>query len=325
MDKANKIKKWTLLKFAKNVLFVILIVFILPISVIAGYEYFKVVNAPKYNPETMPLNYEVIGLGEKRLVFIHGLTGSKNYWKRDLEAINQTHKLLLIDLLGFGDSPKPNSDYSLDTQLKALEKIIIKEKFNDGQAIIVGHSMGSTIALALLAKHKNWFDGAIISGLPVYKDQEEFKEIMSGHAVFDRIASSKYATLTCMLHPIFMNKIFKPNNLTDDVFKDAEKHNWQSFANSLKEIVIQTDLYAIATEIKDEKIIFIHGDQDTSAPFQNAKRFAETFTNAEFITVKNGDHQLFLKDPNIIWKAINQFSNTTIKNNEVNNITLNEF
>ncbi len=148
---------------------------------------------------------------------------------------------------------------------------------------------------------------------------------MSGHAVFDRIASSKYATLTCMLHPIFMNKIFKPDNLTDDVFKDAEKHNWQSFANSLKEIVIQTDLYTIATEIKDKKIIFIHGDKDSSAPFQNAKRFAETFTNAEFITVKNGDHQLFLKDPNIIWKAINQFPNTTIKNNEVKNITLNEF
>jgi pimeloyl-ACP methyl ester carboxylesterase len=325
MDKANKIKKWSLLKFAKKVLLVILIIFILPISAIAAYEYLKVVEAPKYNPETMPLNYEVIGLGKKRLVFIHGLTGSKNYWKRGLEAINQTHKLLLIDLLGFGDSPKPNSEYSLDTQLKALEKIIIKEKFNDGQTVIVGHSMGSTITLALLAKHKDWFEGAVISGLPVYKDEKEFEEIMSSHAVFDRIVSSKYATLTCMLHPIFMNKLFKPDNLTDDVFKDAKKHNWQSFAYSLKEIIIQTDLYAITKKIKDEKIIFIHGDLDTSAPFQNAKKFAGTFTNAEFITVKNGDHQLFLKDPNIIWNAINRLHQTTIKNNEANNIILNEF
>jgi predicted alpha/beta hydrolase family esterase len=253
MTKTKKTNKSAILKFSKITL-LLFIVFILPLSVIAGYEYFKVVNAPKYNPETMPLNYEVIGLGEKRLVFIHGLTGSMNYWKRDLEAINQTHKLLLIDLLGFGDSPKPNSDYSLDTQLKALEKVIIKEKFNDGQTIIVGHSMGSTIALALLAKHKNWFDGAVISGLPVYNNEKEFKEIMFGHAVFDRIVSSKYATLTCMLHPIFINKFFKPDNLTDDIFNDAEKHNWQSFSNSLKEIVIQTDLYAIAKEIKDEKI-----------------------------------------------------------------------
>ena len=324
MDKANKIKGY-LLKFAKKVLLIILIAFILPLSAIAGYEYFNVVNAPKYNPDTMPLNYEVIGLGGKKIVFIHGLTGSKNYWKKDIETINQTHKLLLIDLLGFGDSPKPNSDYSLDTQLKALEKVIINEKFNDGKTIIVGHSMGATIALALLAKHKSWFKGAIITGLPVYKDEKEFKEIMSGHAVFDRIASSKYATLTCMLHPIFMNKIFKPDNLTDDVFRDAGKHNWQSFANSLKEIVIRTDLYTIATEIKDEKIIFIHGNQDTSAPFKNAKKFAKTFTNAEFITIENGDHQLFLKDPNILWKAINQFPYTAKKTNDVNKVILNEF
>jgi pimeloyl-ACP methyl ester carboxylesterase len=324
MDKANKIKKWSLLKFAKKVLLVILIVFILPISAIAGYEYLKVVEAPKYNPETMPLNYEITGLGKKKLIFVHGLTGSKNYWKRELETINQTHKLLLIDLLGFGDSPKPNSDYSLDTQLKALENVIIKEKFNDGQTLIVGHSMGSTIALALLAKHKNWFDGAVISGLPVYKNEKEFKEIMSSHAVFDRIASSKYATITCMLHPIFMNKIFKPDNLTDDVFEDAKKHTWQSYANSLKEIVLKTDLYAITKGIKTKKIIFIHGDQDKSAPFQNAKIFANTFTNAKFITVKNGDHQLFLKDPNIIWKAINQFPYSSVNNNEVSKVVLNE-
>jgi pimeloyl-ACP methyl ester carboxylesterase len=312
MIKTIKTNRTSLLRFSRIALLVFFIVLILPAGVIAGYEYFKVVKAPEYNPETMPLNYEIIGLGKKKLIFIHGLTGSKNYWKRELKEINQTHKLLLIDLLGFGDSPKPNSDYSLDTQLKALEKVIIKEKFNDGQTIIVGHSMGSTISLALLARHKNWFDGAVISGLPVYKNEIEFKEIMSGHAVFDRIASSKFATLTCMLHPLFMNKIFKPDNLTDDVFKDAKKHNWQSFTNSLKEIVIQTDLYALSEVIKDEKIIFIHGDQDTSAPIQNAKRFAETFTNAEFIVVKNGDHQLFLKDPGIVWKAIHQFPYTAV-------------
>jgi pimeloyl-ACP methyl ester carboxylesterase len=324
MTKTKKINKRAILKFSKITL-LLFIVFMLPLSVIAGYEYFKVIDSPKYNPETMPLNYEVIGLGEKRLVFIHGLTGSMNYWKRDLEAINQAHKLLLIDLLGFGDSPKPNSDYSLDTQLKALEKVIIKEKFNDGKTIIVGHSMGSTIALALFAKHKDWFEGAVITGLPVYKNEKEFKEIMSGHAVFDRIVSSKYAVLTCLLHPIFINSFFKPDNLTDEVFNDAKKHNWQSFSYSLKEIVIQTDLYAITKEIKDEKIIFIHGDLDTSAPFQNAKRFAETFTNAEFITVKNGDHQLFLKDPNILWKAINQFPYAEIKNNKPTDMIDNAF
>ena len=293
-------------------LLIIFLLLFIPIGVIGGYEYFKVINAPKYNPETMPLNYEIIGSGDKKLVFIHGLTGSKNYWKRELETVSKTHQLLLVDLLGFGDSPKPNSDYSLNTQLNALEKIITKENFNNGNTVIVGHSMGSIISLALLAEHSNWFEGAIITGLPVYKDKNEFKEIMSGHGTFDRLVSGKYGTLICMLHPIFMTNFFKPDNLTDVVYEDAKKHTWQSYANSLNEIVIKPDLYSFSKAIKDKKIVFIHGTEDTSAPFESAKKYAETFSNAKFITVTGGDHQLFLKEPKLVWNVINQFSHTRI-------------
>jgi len=297
----------TILKIGKMTILIIFLLLIVPIVSIAGYEYFKVINSPKYNPETMPLNYEIVGTGDKKLVFIHGLTGSKNYWKRELETVSKTHQLLLVDLLGFGDSPKPNSDYSLNVQLNALESVITNENFNDGKTVIVGHSMGANISLALLAKHNNWFEGAIITGLPVYKDKIEFREIMSGHAVFDRLASGKYGTLICMLHPIFMTNYFKPDNLTDDVYEDAKKHTWQSYANSLNEIVIKSDLYAFSKAIKDKKIVFIHGTDDTSAPYESAKEYAETFPNAEFITIKNGSHQLFLKEPNILWQAIHDF------------------
>jgi len=281
-----KPKKNRILKISKMTLLIIFLLIILPIGIIGGNEYFKVINAPKYNPETMPLNYEIIGSGNKKLIFIHGLTGSKNYWKRELETVSNTHQLLLVDLLGFGDSPKPNDDYSLKTQLNALEKIITKENFNDGNTVIIGHSMGSIISLALLAEHSSWFEGVIITGLPVYKDKNEFRKIMSGHGIFDRLASGKYGTLICMLHPIFMTNFFKPNNLTDDVYEDAKKHTWQSYANSLNEIVIKTDLYSFPKAIKDKKSVFIHGTEDTSAPFESVKKYAETFSNAEFITIK---------------------------------------
>ncbi len=321
----TKQNKHLILKFVKMTLLIIILVIILPIAIIAGIEYFKVINAPKYNPESMSLNYEIIGSGDKKVIFIHGLTGSKNYWKNDLDAVGKTHQLLLVDLLGFGDSPKPNSDYSLNVQLEALEKIIKKENFNNGQSIIVGHSMGAIITLAMLAKHSTWFDGAVITGIPVYKDKNEFREIMSGHAVFDRLASGKYSTLICMLHPIFMTQAFKPNNLTDAVFEDAKKHTWQSYANSLNEIVIKPDLYAFAKAIKNKKVVFIHGNKDTSAPFENAETFSGSFLNYEFIKVDNGDHQIFLKQPNIIWKAVNEFSHSTNIIKEAKKVPVNEF
>lgn len=287
---------------------IIILILILTIGIVAGYEYIKVISAPKYNADTMHLNYEIIGSGDKKVALIHGLTGSKNYWKNELDSVSKTHQLLLVDLLGFGDSPTPNSDYSLNEQLEALERIIVKENFNDGQTLIVGHSMGAIISLELLAKHDTWFDAAIIIGVPVYEDINEFREIMSDHAVFDRLASSQYSKLVCMLHPIFMNNFFKPDNLTDGVFEDAKKHTWQSYANSLNEIVIKPDLFALSKEIKNKKVIFIHGDADASAPFKNAKKLSDSLLNSVFIRVDNGDHQLFLKEPEILWDAVKKFS-----------------
>jgi pimeloyl-ACP methyl ester carboxylesterase len=95
--------------------------------------------APTYDPEKMTLNYERIGNGPKKMVLRHGLTGSLKYWKTGLDDLPDFYSLLLIDLLGFGDSTKPNSKYDLEEHLGAIEKVIKKEGFDSGDAIVMGH------------------------------------------------------------------------------------------------------------------------------------------------------------------------------------------
>ena len=170
-------------------LLLISIVFILPVVAIASYQHYKIGKQPAYDANETLLNYEIIGSGKNKLVLLHGLTGSLNYWKRELESITKTHSLLLIDLLGFGDSPKPKSDYSLSVQLQALELILKKEGFNDGKTTIAGHSMGAIISLALLEKYSHWFKAGIFIGIPVYKDVDEFKKVKSTHSFVDRICT----------------------------------------------------------------------------------------------------------------------------------------
>ena len=249
-----------------------------------------------------------IGSGENKLVLLHGLTGSLHYWKRNLESITTTHKLLLVDLLGFGDSPKPQSDYSLSIQLQALELILNKEGFNDGNIIIAGHSMGAMISLAILEKQPTWFKAGIFISIPVYKNADEFKEIMSSHSFVDRISTSKFSKYICMIHPIFMSRAFKPDNLTDDVYEDAKKHHWMSYYYSLTKVILKTDLYAIVKKIKDKDVLFIHGEKDTTAPLENALKLSREFKNAQIITSSEGDHQFFLKEAEFVWNTIQDFT-----------------
>ncbi len=295
-----------LIKVSKMVLSFLFLV-VLVVGVTVGYEFLRVVFAPVYDATTMSLNYEIIGSGEKNLILIHGLGGSKNYWKKGLGNITRTHKLLLVDLLGFGDSPKPKSDYSVSVQIAALEKIILKEGFDKGNTVIVGHSLGAVLSLALFAKHPDWFKGAAVIGLPIFTSKAEFRKEMSTHSRFDQLAVGSYAEIVCMLRPLYMLNWFKPKNVPDDVFSDAKKHTWQSYYYSLNEVILNTDLYAIADRIKDKNILFIQGEKDKTAPLANAKRFAKTFSASKFVEVKDGDHQLFLKNPDTVWNLINQY------------------
>ena len=297
-----------MIKIIKRALIAVLVILALFTSV-AGYQYLTVALAPEYNPETMPLNYEVVGSGERNIVLIHGLAGSKNYWRRDLEKISGTYRLLLVDLLGFGDSPKPQSEYTLQIQLAALENIISKEGFHRGESLIVGHSLGAVLSLALFAKHPDWFKGATVIGLPFFESKGQFLEQMSSDSFFDKLAVGRYGKLFCMLHPLYIVKWFKPNNLTDDVFKDSKKHTWQSYYNSLNEVILKTDLFTLTKNIRDRKILFIQGTKDKVAPFVNVENFTKSFSHAKLIEVQDGDHQLFLKEPFEVWKAIGGFFN----------------
>ncbi len=112
----------------KDASIVFLLVGVLPLATIGIYQYLKVVLGPTYDAVKMSLNYErrvgrrnfpvgLLGVTkcwdqvQNNGYLIHGLTGSLNYWKQDIENISNTNTLLLIDLLGFGGSPKPNGDY----------------------------------------------------------------------------------------------------------------------------------------------------------------------------------------------------------------------
>ncbi|KAL1195506.1 putative lysophospholipase BODYGUARD 4 [Cardamine amara subsp. amara] len=91
----------------------------------------------------------------ENVIFIHGFMGSSYFWTETvLEHIKKDrHKLFAIDLLGFGDSPKPRDNlYTLRDHVEAIERSVIKPYQLDSFHV-VAHSMGCLIALALAAKH----------------------------------------------------------------------------------------------------------------------------------------------------------------------------
>src|SRR5436305_6793609 len=86
-----------------------------------------------------PVN--VIELGEgPPLVFVHGLAGSWPNWLEQLPVFAEEHRVLAMDLPGFGHSPMPAMEISMPGYARILDALL--EARGIGSAAVVGNSMG---------------------------------------------------------------------------------------------------------------------------------------------------------------------------------------
>ncbi|WP_185882845.1 alpha/beta fold hydrolase [Blattabacterium cuenoti] len=94
------------------------------------------------------------------IIFLHGFMGSSKIWNDVFRIFSDQYKILSIDLPGHGKS-KPISSkeqvYSMEYIANMVKQVIEKE--NIKKIILIGHSMGGYISLALAEKNPNIFLG----------------------------------------------------------------------------------------------------------------------------------------------------------------------
>jgi 3-oxoadipate enol-lactonase len=92
------------------------------------------------------LNYEQVGVGTD-LVLIHGLGGNLHSWDADVPVLARHHRVLRLDVRGFGASDKPPGPYSPALFARDLDRLLTAAGV--GAAHILGISMGGVIAQRL--------------------------------------------------------------------------------------------------------------------------------------------------------------------------------
>lgn len=109
---------------------------------------FAQAQAPKSNWATFEKNkihYYDIGNQKSKnaLLFIHGWSGNTDVWKQSYSSFPD-YRVIVVDLIGHGQSDKPKVTYTMDYFAKSVEAVMTKAKVE--KAVLVGHSMGTPVA-----------------------------------------------------------------------------------------------------------------------------------------------------------------------------------
>jgi pimeloyl-ACP methyl ester carboxylesterase len=105
------------------------------------------------------LYYRDEGSG-KPLLLIHGFGASTFTWRHVAPALAETHRVIAVDLKGFGQSDKPfDARYSIYDQAELLAELIESKDLRD--LTLIGHSFGGGVALLLALEEKQRLAGRI--------------------------------------------------------------------------------------------------------------------------------------------------------------------
>ncbi|MEV0190070.1 haloalkane dehalogenase [Kitasatospora purpeofusca] len=118
------------------------------------------------------------------VVFLHGNPTSSHLWRDVLPAVGGPGRLLAPDLIGMGESGKPDIDYTFADQARYLDAWF--DALDLDEVVLVGHDWGGALAFDWAARHPGRVRGiAFTETIVKPMAWEEFPE--GGRPLFEAI------------------------------------------------------------------------------------------------------------------------------------------
>ncbi len=109
------------------------------------------------------------GKSAPTVVLIHGFGSSLETWRSLIPRLNPTHRVIALDLMGFGRSARPDGDYSPESEARLVLHLL--DKLGIGETSIIAHSWGSSVALSAALLAPSRITRLALLGAWVYDEQ----------------------------------------------------------------------------------------------------------------------------------------------------------
>jgi pimeloyl-ACP methyl ester carboxylesterase len=258
-----------------------------------------------------PLATFIEGNG-KPVVLLHGQISTHNYMQPLVELlVPHKYEVISLDLLGFGNSPRPSDcAYSIDDHVASIV-YTLKVKNIARPFILVGHSMGALIAVRLAKKHPELVDGLILSALPVMPLGKEYQHLAKEFPGTRSLLRGQRAKLMHRFfetHEATAQKLVvrlskrRYGNLPEHIRADIVRHSWEAYDRSLRQALaydVFDDLVAL-----DIKVTLCYGENDHISKGLVGKSKQLQKATVTVVPVPGARHNLLFERPDVVAKAV---------------------
>jgi pimeloyl-ACP methyl ester carboxylesterase len=254
--------------------------------------------------EGAPVNVIDIGQGAP-IVFIHGLSGSWVNWLENIPHFAQSHRVIAMDLPGFGHSPLPQGKISIQAYGRLVDQLL--QALDIDRAVIVGNSMGGFIAVEVALQFATRVEKLVLvsaAGLSIEHQRNEPVLRMLERAEDLLILSGGWAATrseTLSRRPRIRRQIMRlvahraealPAALIAEQVKGSGKPGFVPALDALTDYPIRERLAEITCPV-----LVVWGEKDRLIPVRDAHEFGRLIPDARVIVWRDTGHVAMLERP----------------------------
>ena len=251
------------------------------------------------------VNYVDIGEGSP-IVFIHGLAGSWQNWLENIPHFAADHRVIAVDLPGFGCSPMPDEKITINFYASVVDELL--DSLGIETTAIVGNSMGGFVGAELAIEFATRVDRLVLvsaaglttaemhndHALAALRRLESLLAYGSGwfasrsDGLSRRPGLRKALLLMVAAHPDRL-----PSALVAEQVRGSGKPGFMDTVEALGTYPLRDRLERI-----EAPTLIVWGDKDRLVPLRDADRFVEAIgDNANKVVYRDTGHVAMLERP----------------------------
>jgi pimeloyl-ACP methyl ester carboxylesterase len=261
----------------------------------------------------LSIHYEIEGSG-KPLIILHGMGNNSQSWKKQLKGLAKQYTVIAWDAPGYGLSSDPKEELREFKQFADVLKGFIEELGYES-VLLLGHSMGTAIALDFCYRFPNLVEALIISdatrGSAALSQEENERKLKNRLNNIETLTPEEIARLRVksLLSPEPNPEVVKE---VERIYSKIRPMGYRSVAYSLYHL----NNMEILSSIRVPTLV-ICGELDKVTPVKESQVYHERIQDSKFVIIPGTGHLCYQEAPESFNAIVLDFLNVFIKQVDV--------
>lgn len=240
------------------------------------------------------MHYYEGGSGET-IVFLHGIPGSSGSWIKIAEVLANDFHVIVPDLIGFGSSSKPKSDYYMSAQSNSLYELLVKKDIHD--IYLVGHDFGGPVSVTFSKQHPDirikkmaLMATNLFIDTPIPGPMKIAKVPLLGQLFFKMMAGTTFGFKQMYKQGAYYKEEFTLAEFNKHISRNNKYFTYKIFHKSISNL--KQNYAEVQKQIGQIEIpvLIVWGDHDPFFSISVGERTAHAISNSILLTYRDTGH-----------------------------------